>query len=302
MGSGFGPLVENLYAIKYQDPVGIDEPAEYHLGSCWTSAESFVEIVHDTTDFDNGRLLVPTPAAVKIAAAILYSKVYDGDIGPAELLTDALVGEDQAAFRRVLQRILADELKDNTNPPPPAVELDDTTTERHESVTVTDNKRTADLINDLRRAAKAMVDMAVEATMAEQANVHLSHDGVRAIADLMFDAGWKLKLAQLGPSTSQPLPTILRGDDDKPIRDFLQLDGWANREPGDAVMVPDDDGDVLMGGFRQEPQRSGTTVRIWVAEGAERDDVVRIIHKQLAWYEERWAGPVAERADDEPPF
>lgn len=73
--------------------------------------------------------------------------------------------------------------------------------------------------------------------------------------------------------------------DPKPLRDFIQVDGWANHPRGDSVMVPDDDGDVLMSGRNRERQRSGTTVRIQIAANAERDDVLRIIRKQLAWIE-----------------
>lgn len=71
----------------------------------------------------------------------------------------------------------------------------------------------------------------------------------------------------------------------KPVRQFFQVDGWANVEPGDCVMVPDSDGDVLMGGRTKEPQRSETTVRILIAADAKRDDVLRIIRKQLQWCE-----------------
>jgi len=71
----------------------------------------------------------------------------------------------------------------------------------------------------------------------------------------------------------------------KPLRDFLQIDGWANIEPGDDIMDPDVDGDVILSGKRRDPQSSGTTVRILIADGADRDDVVRILRKQLAWFE-----------------
>ena len=53
----------------------------------------------------------------------------------------------------------------------------------------------------------------------------------------------------------------------------------------DDIMVPDDDGDVVMSGRTREPQRSGTTVRILVAAEAEHDDVVRVLRKQLEWLE-----------------
>jgi hypothetical protein len=73
----------------------------------------------------------------------------------------------------------------------------------------------------------------------------------------------------------------------KPLRNFIQVDGWANIEPGDYVMVPDDEGDVLTGGACREPQRSGTTVRILIAADADQADIVRIIRKQLDWIENR---------------
>ena len=84
--------------------------------------------------------------------------------------------------------------------------------------------------------------------------------------------------------------------DQKPLRDFIQIDGWADMEPGDYVMVPDDDGDVLMSVRHWEPQRSGTTVRIHIDATAQRDDVLRIIRKQLAWFEECGALQLADAA------
>lgn len=71
----------------------------------------------------------------------------------------------------------------------------------------------------------------------------------------------------------------------KPVREFIQVDGWANIESGDYIMVPDYDGDVLACGRTREPQRSDTTVRILIASDAKHDDVLRIIRKQLEWCE-----------------
>jgi hypothetical protein len=71
----------------------------------------------------------------------------------------------------------------------------------------------------------------------------------------------------------------------KPVRDFIQIDGYANEPGGDSIMVPDIDGDVLTAGACRELQSSATTVRICIASGADRADVVRIIRKQLAWIE-----------------
>jgi hypothetical protein len=76
-------------------------------------------------------------------------------------------------------------------------------------------------------------------------------------------------------------------DSPKPLRDFIQLDGWADaaHKKCDSIMLCDDDGDILMRGQTREPQRSGTTVRILVAAGADPADVLRILRKQLAWLE-----------------
>ena len=71
----------------------------------------------------------------------------------------------------------------------------------------------------------------------------------------------------------------------KPIRNFIQLDGFANQH-GDCYS--DDDGDgIFGGGITREPQTSGTTVRILIAADADQDDVVRIIRKHLNWIERR---------------
>jgi hypothetical protein len=76
-------------------------------------------------------------------------------------------------------------------------------------------------------------------------------------------------------------------DPPKPLRDFVQLDGWADgtHKMCDSIMRCDDDGDILMGGTTREPQQSGTTVRVYIEAGARLDDVLRIIRKQLEWLE-----------------
>ena len=131
MSNGFGPLLRNLDAIQYED-------REYWLRGAWTSFENYVEICgldncrpagpwgSREIDCERGRVILPTDVAVKVAAAILYAEVYDGEIGPAERLTDAFADEDQAAFRRVLQRILRNQLDNETDQPPQqAIALDD---------------------------------------------------------------------------------------------------------------------------------------------------------------------------------
>ena len=67
----------------------------------------------------------------------------------------------------------------------------------------------------------------------------------------------------------------------KPMRDFIQLDGFI--APGDSTS--DVDGDGIFGGRTREPQHSGATVLVFVADDANHDDVVRILRKQLDWIE-----------------
>ena len=71
----------------------------------------------------------------------------------------------------------------------------------------------------------------------------------------------------------------------KPLRHLVQLDAWADFQHCDDIMQPDDDGDVLMSGIVREPQLSETTVRILIALTADPADVVRVLRKQLAWFE-----------------
>lgn len=86
----------------------------------------------------------------------------------------------------------------------------------------------------------------------------------------------------------------------KPVRRFLQLDGWADFGPGDYVMKPDDDGDVRMAGMVKDRQISGTTVRIWVDPEADPAAVLRVLEKQVEWYREGHEGLL--HMDDTPPF
>jgi hypothetical protein len=74
-----------------------------------------------------------------------------------------------------------------------------------------------------------------------------------------------------------------------PMRDFIQFDGWANHGPpndhSDVAFRTDDDGDVCLAGKRRDPQRSGTTIRIQIADGADPADVLRVLRKLVDWIE-----------------
>jgi hypothetical protein len=74
----------------------------------------------------------------------------------------------------------------------------------------------------------------------------------------------------------------------KPLRDFIQLDAWADPEhmicDPDSLMGCGDDGDIITGSAAiREPQNSGTTVRIYIAAGTDRATAARLIRKQLEW-------------------
>jgi hypothetical protein len=72
----------------------------------------------------------------------------------------------------------------------------------------------------------------------------------------------------------------------KPMRKFIQLDGWANQhEYTDDLMRSDDEGDTCTAGPVWEPQRSATTVRVLIAADADPADAVRVLRKLLAWAE-----------------
>jgi len=112
-------------------------------------------------------------------------------------------------------------------------------------------------------------------------------------------------------------------DDPKPIRKFFQLDAWAGEDAAGVagnVFTLDGDGDLTLAGIVNDPHRSGTTVRVMVADQAAPADVIRVLRKLLAWVErddaailtdDYWKVPSREEWEekfrwlagvDEPPF
>jgi hypothetical protein len=78
--------------------------------------------------------------------------------------------------------------------------------------------------------------------------------------------------------------TLLLKAAPKPIRKFLQLDGFDDMW-GDNVTKPDKDGDVLFGGETYELNRSGNPVRVLVHEGTPKATVLRLLTKIGDWVE-----------------
>jgi hypothetical protein len=64
---------------------------------------------------------------------------------------------------------------------------------------------------------------------------------------------------------------------------FYQIDGYVNVPPGDCIMNPDGDGDVLTGDSTWELRRNENEVRVLIHEGTKPEDVLRLLKKIRKW-------------------
>ncbi len=69
----------------------------------------------------------------------------------------------------------------------------------------------------------------------------------------------------------------------KDVFHYTQYDGWANFPPGDCVMHPDDDGDVVMETGAWELRSGMVPVRIQILDGTPPEDAARILRKMIDW-------------------
>ena len=75
----------------------------------------------------------------------------------------------------------------------------------------------------------------------------------------------------------------------KPVRRFLQIDGFRKLEGGDDIMRPDADDDTVFSGAVDELRNTGSEdnpVRILIHEDADSDDVRRLLTKMVAYANE----------------
>jgi hypothetical protein len=82
--------------------------------------------------------------------------------------------------------------------------------------------------------------------------------------------------------------------EEKPVRRFLQIDGFCNLEGGDDVMVADADDDTMCSGVVDELRNGGSVgdpVRILIHEDADPEDVRRLLTKMAAYANEKVNGP-----------
>jgi hypothetical protein len=79
---------------------------------------------------------------------------------------------------------------------------------------------------------------------------------------------------------------LLKHYNDKPVSSFTQYDGFAHISKDDYFMDPDADGDCLSSKITQELMTGNTTVRVLIAKGTKKDDVIRLLGKLLDFVKE----------------
>lgn len=107
------------------------------------------------------------------------------------------------------------------------------------------------------------------------------------IAKTACDSGQEL----LRPWTSLPEPTreeVLEEYAHKPVRCFLQVDGWEDKHGGDPVVHPDEEGHVLTSGMRYELRNTDFPIRVQIYEGSNKEVVLTLLSKAHTWLERGW--------------
>ncbi len=97
----------------------------------------------------------------------------------------------------------------------------------------------------------------------------------------------------LHPWTNLPEPTqeeLVQEYFGKPVRCFLQVDGWEHRQGSDSVMRPDDEGHVLTSGIRYELRNTDFPMRVQIHEASDKETVLTLLSKAHTWLERGWEG------------
>jgi len=94
----------------------------------------------------------------------------------------------------------------------------------------------------------------------------------------------------------------------KPIRRFLQVDGWQECPPGLCEhdrrvysVHPDEDGEVTMAGIVAEPRNTDFPVRVQIHDGSDKAQVLRLLGKIARWLERDY-DELMDPPDDPLPF
>ena len=83
----------------------------------------------------------------------------------------------------------------------------------------------------------------------------------------------------------------------KPAQLFVQIDGFANVEPGDEIITPNEHGDCIFYGATVELRTTGLPMRVQIHESASRQDVIRLLEQALEAVENDW-GKLQTLLDD----
>jgi hypothetical protein len=74
----------------------------------------------------------------------------------------------------------------------------------------------------------------------------------------------------------------------KPVRCFLQVDGWEDNHGGNTVVHPDEEGHVLTSGMRYELRKTNYPMRVQIYEGSDKEAVLTLLNKAHTWIERGW--------------
>jgi hypothetical protein len=74
----------------------------------------------------------------------------------------------------------------------------------------------------------------------------------------------------------------------KPVRCFLQVDGWEDEPSMDSVVHLDEEGHVLMSGMRYELRNTDLPLRVQIYEGSDKEAVLTLLSKAHTWLERGW--------------
>ena len=92
----------------------------------------------------------------------------------------------------------------------------------------------------------------------------------------------------------------------KPLRRFLQVDGWQESPPGLSererhvyACHPDEDGEVTMASIVMEHRNTDFPVRLQIHEGSDKAQVLRLLGKLARWLEGDFEHLMAMNCDDE---
>jgi len=76
----------------------------------------------------------------------------------------------------------------------------------------------------------------------------------------------------------------------KPVRCFLQVDGWEDKNGGGSAVRPDEEGHVLTSGTRYELRNTDFPMRVQIYEASDKETVLALLGKAHTWLERGWEG------------